>query len=181
MGAIEEVAASEQGGVLVEQRRLQAAQVIGHAIDLLLGVVLSQPDHILRAVDQVRFPLLQVDKAAVLAPAQIDARERVKPHHLAETVAQLEQPPITKLQVVVHERRDGGALVGEATGDHVAACHQDGPMVGVSPGYFGQPLAVDRWLVVFPIGVVKHPGVIGHPGRGVDGLRHAEHHRGPRG
>ncbi|MNW04581.1 hypothetical protein D3C71_2006890 [compost metagenome] len=87
MGTVEEILAPKQGSILVEQGRLQAAQIIGHAIDLLLGIVLGQPDHILRAVDQVWLALLQVDKTAILAPPQVDAGERVQPHHLAKPIA----------------------------------------------------------------------------------------------
>ncbi|BEE18116.1 hypothetical protein VAWG006_23690 [Aeromonas enteropelogenes] len=56
MGAVEEVFAPKQSGILVEQCRLQAAQVVRHTVDLLLGVVLGQPDDILRPVNQVRLP-----------------------------------------------------------------------------------------------------------------------------
>ncbi|MNJ61203.1 hypothetical protein D3C77_569810 [compost metagenome] len=100
----------------------------------------------------------------------------MQPHHLAKPIANFKQARIPKLQVVVHERRDGGALVGEAPRHHVAPCHQDGPVVGVGPGHLGQPLALDGWLVILAVGVIEHPGVIGHPGRGVDGLWHAEGH-----
>ncbi|AHX34294.1 hypothetical protein V428_20365 [Aeromonas hydrophila subsp. hydrophila AL09-71] len=180
MGAVEEVFAAEQGGVLVEQGRLQAAQIVGHAIDLLLGVVLSQPNHILWAIDDVRLALLQIDKAPIIAPAQIDAGERMQGDNLPEGITDLEQAGVAELQVVVHIGGDDVALLLEPAGHHIAARHQDRPVVGVGTCHLRQPLAVDGRLVIFPVGIEEHPRVIGHPGRGVDGLCRAEHHRWPR-
>ncbi len=92
VGAVEEVFAPKQGGVLVEQGRLQATQVIGHAIDLLLGVVLRQPDHILRPVEQVRLALLlQVNKAAIVPPAAMSVVMELA-GQLSPTIEQNEGP-----------------------------------------------------------------------------------------
>ncbi|MNR47307.1 hypothetical protein D3C85_1663930 [compost metagenome] len=51
-------------------------------------------------------------------------------------------------------------------------------MVCIGTGDLGQPLPVDRRQVILAPGAVEHVRVVGHPGRGVDGLGNGKAHGG---
>lgn len=89
------VTATKKAGLAVQQRRVNATDIIRQPVNLLTRIIHPQKDNIFRRIDQ-RGAFLKHHELTGFAAPEIQRRKRLKSHDVAEYVTHLEQGEIAE-------------------------------------------------------------------------------------
>lgn len=156
------VTATKKAGLAVQQRRVNATDIIRQPVNLLTRIIHPQKDNIFRRIDQ-RGTFLKHHELTCFAAPEIQRRKRLKCHDVAEYVTHLEQGEIAEQQVVKYRlfhlvRCE--TTTGIAPRHHVTAGIQHPTVLGVKVRELRQCQAVNRQLPVVVFVVIPDVMVV---------------------